>query len=104
MAVIVERSRGGRKRVYELDVPMIMYLSGFTKPGEIAKKYKVPVQIITKICDGRYVLEGKELDHKRIAELGLKICQCCRKRIVPLVPIKTNMHKVTLTRLVCFLL
>jgi len=102
MTEIEFEPRGGRKRKYCLDVPIIMLLSSVTEAVVIAKIYGVPINVITKIFDGRYVLEGDEFDPERIKALGLKICECCGKRIVPPIPIKIDRCYVHLRKMCSF--
>jgi len=94
-----DRMKKGRKRKYDLDILEIISLSKEKSTREIAKMYKTTQAVIVKIISGSYMLEEHEIDHERIKSLGLKLCQCCKVRIVPLVPIRTNGYNVRLTRL-----
>jgi len=61
-----------------------LYKKGHTRKY-IARKLKVKMFDVDSIIHGGITIPSSQIIP--IKKLGFKICQCCRKRIVPLVPI-----------------
>jgi len=79
----------------------VIALTGILTVREIAKIMNCSRWLIRKIQRGeRRLEEGDRIDAQLLKKHGLRVCGCCRERVVPLEPV--NGVKLTRLCLLCY--
>jgi len=87
------------RAIHNIHAPTVMYLSKDVSSRKIAQMYKCSYQIIDRIVSGKSMLYNSEKDRSVIKSLGLKLCESCGERLVPIVPITVRRCEVELSKI-----
>jgi len=92
------------RAMHNIHAPTVMFLSKGISSRKIAQVYKCTYQVIDRIISGKSMLYNSEKDRAVIKALGLKLCESCGERLVPIVPISIQRYEVKLSKIcqVCY--
>ena len=87
------------RAMHNIHAPTVMFLSKGISSRKIAQVYKCTYQVIDRIISGKSMLYNSEKDRAVIKALGLKLCESCGERLVPIVPITVRRCEVKLSKI-----
>jgi len=87
------------RAIHNIHAPTVMFLSKGISSRKIAQVYKCTYQVIDRIVSGKSMLYNSEKDRAVIKALGLKLCESCDERLVPIVPISVQRCEVKLSKI-----
>ena len=87
------------RAMHNIHAPTVMFLSKGISSRKIAQIYRCTYQVIDRIISGKSMLYNSEKDRSVIKALGLKLCESCGERLVPIVPITVRRCEVKLSKI-----